>query len=846
MYKTQIACLIVILFIGLMYASSHNRKTRSSKCFLVLLVCCAINLVFDVTTVYTVNHLEAVSPVFNRIVHDFFLGSLSVLFYLAYKYLETMIEEELGESIYRHGRISYIPMLISLLGTIFMPLYYVESKRSNYSYGPAVYFTYFGVIVYVGYIIWLIMKYGKRIPAKKRRTIRLALLSEIPLAICQILVPDTLITCLGLLLIVLGIYMTTENPDALLAEQLAKEKRRADNANAAKSTFLANMSHEIRTPITAVLGMNELILRESKEKEIKQYARNVDGAAKSLLSIINDILDISKIEAGKLKVITAEYNVGSVLRDVINMITFKANVKELAFIVQVDESLPSGLMGDDIRLRQILVNLLNNAVKYTHKGSVTLKVTRLDSDKEKEAKIRFVVQDTGIGIKEEDLQKLCMPFERIEEKRNRNIEGTGLGMSITKQLLGLLHSQLEVHSVYGEGSEFAFELCQEISDSAPIGPMDKVSVETDSGYHRSFTAPNARILMVDDNDLNRRVFTGLLKETKMQIEEASGGKECLEKIQKEKFDIIFLDHMMPEMDGIETLHAMKEMEDYPSKEAPVVILTANAIVGAKEKYLKEGFDAFLAKPIDYKKLEALIAELLDKSLIQVVSVAEDTEAEVAGIAASGKSVTESAELPMVEGLDWKFARQHFNDAEAMLDTVRFFADSLELEAAGLSELYANIATEVGQKAYCTKVHSMKNSAATIGIIPLAGMAKVLEDAARSGDVDVLERLTPVFLTSWRSYKEKLKVVTGGATANDLTGEGAVGTDSGKKNAAEHSAEIEALLAQVRTAAEDMDIDALDELWKQLSQYQYDGEQQIFMEKVHKAIVEFDVDFLQQV
>ena len=317
----------------------------------------------------------------------------------------------------------------------------------------------------------------------------------------------------------------------------------------------------------------------------------------------------------------------------------------------------------------------------------------------------------------------------------------------------------------------------------------------------------------------------------MQIEEASSGKECLEKIQKEKFDIIFLDHMMPEMDGIETLHAMKEMEDYPSKDAPVVILTANAIVGAKEKYLKEGFDAFLAKPIDYKKLEALIAELLDKSLIQVVSVAEDTEAaDIKEV--SGMDVKEQAELPMVEGLDWKFARQHFNNTEAMLDTVQFFADSLELEAAGLSELYADIATEAGQKAYCTKVHSMKNSAATIGIIPLAGMAKVLEDAARNGNIDVLERVTPVFLASWRSYKEKLTVITGDA--------------SGEKKAEVNTAEIDALLVQVRTAAEEMDIDALDELWKQLSQYQYDGEQQIFMEKVHKAIVEFDVDFLQQV
>ncbi|MBP3592968.1 MAG: response regulator [Lachnospiraceae bacterium] len=844
MYKTQAACLIVILFIGVMNFSAHNKKTRSSGWFSALLVCTSLQLVFDMLSVYTVNHLETVSPVINRIVHDFYMGFMLSIFYLVYKYIETMIEEELGRRIMRYKYATTIPLIVTILGVVFLPLDYLEGERSNYSYGPAAYMTYVGVAVYVFFIVRLIMKCGKLIPEKKRRTIRYALLSEIPVGICQIIVPDILITCLGMVLLILGIYMTTENPDALLVEQLAKEKRRADSANAAKSTFLANMSHEIRTPITAVLGMNELILRESKEKEIKQYARNVDGAAKSLLSIINDILDISKIEAGKLKVITAEYNVASVLKDVVNMITFKANVKELAFIVQVDESLPSGLMGDDIRLRQILVNLLNNAVKYTHKGSVTLKVTRLDSADEKEAKIRFSVKDTGIGIKEEDLQKLCTPFERIEEKRNRNIEGTGLGMSITKQLLGLLHSQLEVHSVYGEGSEFAFELCQEISDSAPIGPMDKVSEETESGYRRSFVAPKARILMVDDNDLNRRVFVGLLKETRMQIDEASGGKECLEKIQKEKYDIIFLDHMMPEMDGIETLHAMKEMEDYPSKDAPVVILTANAIVGAKEKYLSEGFDAFLAKPIDYKKLEALITELLDESLIQVVSVAEDTEAEAADGAACGRAVNEPAELPMVEGLDWKFASQHFNDTAALLDTVHFFADSLEMEAAGLSELYAGIATEAGQKAYCTKVHSMKNSAATIGIIPLAGMAKVLEDAARNGDTDALERVTPVFLTSWRSYKEKLAVVTGGASGEgDLPGGGA---EIGKKQATEYAAEIDALLAQVRTAAEDMDIDALDELWKQLSQYQYEDEQQELMEKVHKAIVEFDVDFLQGV
>lgn len=819
MYKTQVACAIFILYIGILYFWSAGKKTESSKWFVALLSCSFFQLIFDACSVYTVNHLETVSPILNRVIHIFFLGLLQVMFYLAYRYLEIIIEEEIGRKI-RKYRFSIIPLLLTMAGNIFLPVYYVESARSNYSYGPSVYMTYIGVAVYVLFIIFLMVRYRKQIPQKKKRAIYVALWSEIPVAVYQIMIPDSLITCVGIVLFITGIYMTTENPDAVLAEQLEKEKRRADSANAAKTNFLANMSHEIRTPINAVLGMNELIMRESKEADIKKYALNVDRAAKSLLSIINDILDITKIEAGKLKVISAEYSVESVLRDVITMISFKANVKDLAFKVQVDENIPAMLMGDDIRLRQILVNLLNNAVKYTQKGSVTLKVTMLPVEGDK-ARIRFLVKDTGIGIKEEDMEKLCAPFERIEEKRNRNIEGTGLGMSITKQLLELLNSRLEINSVYGEGSEFAFELCQEIVDSTPIGPMEETKLEEASEYRQSFEAPEAGILVVDDNELNRKVFAGLLKATRVQIDEACGGRECLSKVQEKKYDIIFLDHMMPDMDGMETLHAMKELGEFPSKEAPVVILTANAIVGAREKYLEEGFDAFLAKPIDYKKLEALVAELLDESLVQVVSVPGDYRAES----------VENSELPSIEGLDWNYAGQHFQDTESMLETVRFFADSLEFEAQTLFVLSTDIATEEGRKAYCTKVHSMKNSAATIGIIPLAGMAKVLEDAARGGEVEVLQSVTPVFLSTWRSYGDKLAAVV---KSNAVT-----------KNAKEHKEEIDSLLVQVRTAAEDMDIDALDLLWKQLAEFECEGELAEFMDRIHKAIVEFDVDYLQE-
>lgn len=821
MYKTQIACAIFIFFIAVLYFSSAGRKNKSSKWFAVMLVCTFFQLIFDIVTVYTVNHLETVSSIVNRVAHIFYMGLMLSIFYIAYKYLESLIEEEIGQKIKRYN-FSVIPLILTILGVIFLPLYYIESKRSNYSAGPAAYMTYIGVAVYIVFIIRMMKRYGNLIPKKKKKAIHVALISEIPVAIYQFIIPDSLITCIGMVLLNIGIYITTENPDALLADQLEKEKRRADSANEAKTNFLANMSHEIRTPITAVLGMNELILRESKESNIKQYARDIEGSARSLLSIINDILDITKIEAGKLSVISVEYDVSTVFRDVNNMISFKTRMKELEYITNIDENIPQKLIGDDIRLRQILVNILNNAVKYTPKGTVTLEIKRLPCEQENIAKIHFSIKDTGIGIKEEDLKKLGQSFERIEEKRNRNIEGTGLGMSITKQLLGLLHSKLEVSSVYGEGSEFSFELCQEIVDATPIGKLEE-HIETEKfEYQHAFEAPEARILLVDDNELNRRVFVGLLKETKIQIDEAENGKECLEKVVQKAYDIIFLDHMMPEMDGVETLRAMKGMGDFLSKDAPVVILTANAIVGAKENYLKEGFDDFLEKPIDYRKLENMIKGLLKDSLIHEAA------------APSEKADADWVELPMIEGLDWKYARTHFNNEQMMMESVEFFIKAISFDAQELEKLFMGIDTEDGRKAYCTKVHSMKNSAATVGIIPLAGMAKVLEDAARAGDVSTLERMTSIFLICWRSYQEKLSVLAKDSKQAD------------KKSANDYRVEVNELLCQLRTAAEEMDIDTLDRIGSQLEEFDYTKEQQEFINQIQNAILNFDIDYLQAI
>lgn len=392
-------------------------------------------------------------------------------------------------------------------------------------------------------------------------------------------------------------------------EQYEREIRLAEEANHAKSTFLMNMSHEIRTPINSVFGMTEMILRESEEEEIRRYAMDIKTSSQTLISIINDVLDFSKIESGKMELVPAQYELANLINNLVNIMNVKAQEKDLKLEVQVNPALPAVLWGDDVRIQQILLNLLSNAVKYTHQGGVTLIV---DGSVEGEnAKILFTVKDTGIGIKEEDIPKLFTAFARIEESRNRNIQGTGLGMSITAQLLRLMNSELKVESVYGEGTTFSFELVQKIIQREQIGDFQmRIQKKVkEYSYDASFVAGDVKILLVDDNKVNRKVFCGLLKKTKVQVTDVASGAECLEKIQEEHFDLIFLDHLMPEMDGMETLAHMKEI-DHMCKDTPVIMLTANAISDARNTYLAAGFDDFLAKPIIPDKLEEMIVKYI--------------------------------------------------------------------------------------------------------------------------------------------------------------------------------------------------------------------------------------------
>ena len=353
------------------------------------------------------------------------------------------------------------------------------------------------------------------------------------------------------------------------------------------------MSHEIRTPINTILGMNEMILREEERPSVRGYAQSIAQAGESLLAIINDILDFSKIESGKLEIIESEYQLSRLLKNVVAMIRPKADAKGLIFNLHIDDDLPNGLKGDMMRVQQVAINVLNNAVKYTPTGEINFFVLkeRIDGNR---IYLSFVVNDTGVGIKEEEQSKLFRDFERLDPEKNRNIEGTGLGLAITQMLLNLMGGKISFKSVYGEGSTFTVVMPQTIMEDSPIGNLAERISETaiqTKQYVPSFTAPTADVLVVDDNEMNILVVKGLLKETKIRIDDCMSGAECLERLAKKKYDLILLDHMMPNMDGVETLHRAEALPN--AKYTPFIVLTANAISGAKEFFLKEGFTAYL-------------------------------------------------------------------------------------------------------------------------------------------------------------------------------------------------------------------------------------------------------------
>ena len=731
--------LILLLYMRLMYGT----RSKSSKAFQGLILVLFICDVLDVITAITISYHTEIPWVLNMILNTLFFLSSMMLGYAFLSYAKQYTYKDLA------------PKILSIIGKAFLGLYVIMlivnwfngwlfyfDPVTGYQHGYLYNVSYIVPFFYVVGALILFFKGYREITLSSRIALCMYVLIGITGPVLQAtLFPDVLLTQFTIILGLLMIMFTVESPDydKLMAtmKELEETKALAENAmnqaqeaNQAKSDFLASMSHELRTPINVVLGMNEMIMRESEQESIQNYAKDIDNSSQMLLNLVNDILDFSKIEAGKMQIVSVKYQMDSLLHDLYVMTKQRADKKELGLRFDIAPNTPNVLKGDEVRIRQIALNLLSNAVKYTDKGHITLTMestrTALDT-----VEISMAVHDTGRGIKPEDQEALFNSFTRVDETKNRNIEGTGLGLAINKNLVQLMGGEISVNSLYGAGSVFRVKFTQEIIDDTPIGRFEQrlEAVENTKSYHRTFVAKDARILVVDDVAMNLRVFCNLLKETEIQIDTAEGGKKALEMIATQKYHMIFLDHMMPEMDGMECMEKIKKMLENPNYDTPVIMLTANAIVGVREEYLEAGFCDYMSKPFKGKDLEKLVMKYLPQDMISLGEVKDEEE----------------VVLHISKGLEFCGGNSQLYQ--------QVLRDYVEEDRSDALHGYFEAEDWIN---YRVQIHAIKSTSQTIGALHLYEVAKELEEAVKDGNYPFVKERHESVLGEYRELIQQIR------------------------------------------------------------------------------------------
>lgn len=570
-----------------------------------------------------------------------------------------------------------------------------------------------------------------------------------------------------------------------------------EDANRAKTNFVSNMSHEIRTPMNSIVGITEILLRSHHSPKEQEYLLNIQSSGRVLLTIINDVLDCSKMESGKMQLFDEPYDTFSLFHDLkISMENRIANCP-LELIYDIDPDIPCTLKGDMGRIRQIITNLVNNAIKYTEKGSIrfTVRVRQKNADK---VMLYYAVEDTGIGIRKEDQKILFDAFQRVEMDRNRYVEGTGLGLTISQNLVNMMGGVIEVESEYGKGSRFFFTIEQTIIDPTPVsavnynGQKDNV---TEKEAECLFIAPEAHILLVDDNELNLVVAKELLKPLRMQIDTAENGLQAVKMVRGSQYDLVLMDHMMPVMDGIEAAKAIRALPEDKYQKLPIIALTANAMVDARKEFLNAGMNGFVAKPIDFARICNQLKLWLPKDLVRDVPKEEAKK-----LLADDLSDREIQPEDPQMGFSFEEGVNHCGSKAALMKTIRIFYRTIDSKANKIEQcLKEGLISD-----YVIEVHALKSSALLIGAVPLSEAAKELEDYGKQGKTEVLEEKTPDVLTLYRDLKNILRPY-------------AEKEEDAKKEFSD--GEWITALQQIHQCIEQFDLDGVDQIMEQLEEYQ---------------------------